>query len=56
VGEAGHGLGFAQDALAPLFVEAVRADGAEGDFAVEARIVGEEDALAPPSPRKRRTA
>ncbi len=44
--EAGHGLGFAEDALAALFVEAVGADGAEGDFAVEAGVMGEEDALA----------
>ena len=43
--EAAHRLRLAHDALAPDIVEAVRLDQREGDVAVEARVVREEDAL-----------
>ena len=45
--EPAHRLRFAHHAFAADLVEPFRADGAERDFAVEAAIVGEVDALTP---------
>ena len=45
--ESGHGLGLALDALAVHRVQAFAADDGEGDLAIEAFIVGQEDAFAP---------